>query len=156
MKQCILSESRFDFLKDLVKNIPDVSTQDDNDMSSSLDLSDYQQISEQSALVKNSSIQQKAQDKVGFTANFYTEQSTSKGPTVIQYGSGSKTNETSKIDFSIKSLVQKESDEPKIHIDLTNIIQEPCTDVPPLVPIARNNLYQSNTDNLCIDEDYDN
>ncbi|XP_066587323.1 uncharacterized protein NC2alpha [Prorops nasuta] len=29
MKQCILSESRFDFLKDLVKNLPDVSGQDE-------------------------------------------------------------------------------------------------------------------------------
>ncbi|KAF7993116.1 hypothetical protein HCN44_005897 [Aphidius gifuensis] len=29
MKQCILSESRFDFLKDLVKGIPDVSGNDD-------------------------------------------------------------------------------------------------------------------------------
>lgn len=31
MKQCILSESRFDFLKDLVKNIPDPSTQEDSE-----------------------------------------------------------------------------------------------------------------------------
>lgn len=31
MKQCILSESRFDFLKDLVKDIPDASVQEDND-----------------------------------------------------------------------------------------------------------------------------
>ncbi|XP_048525387.1 dr1-associated corepressor isoform X2 [Dendroctonus ponderosae] len=31
MKQCILSESRFDFLKDLVKNIPDASVQEDNE-----------------------------------------------------------------------------------------------------------------------------
>lgn len=29
MKQCILSESRFDFLKDLVKNLPDISGPDD-------------------------------------------------------------------------------------------------------------------------------
>ncbi|XP_074104433.1 negative cofactor 2 alpha [Cotesia typhae] len=29
MKQCILSESRFDFLKDLVKSVPDVSNIDD-------------------------------------------------------------------------------------------------------------------------------
>ncbi|KAG5869678.1 hypothetical protein JTB14_035603 [Gonioctena quinquepunctata] len=31
MKQCILSESRFDFLKDLVKSIPDASVQEDNE-----------------------------------------------------------------------------------------------------------------------------
>ncbi|OXU21108.1 hypothetical protein TSAR_013670, partial [Trichomalopsis sarcophagae] len=30
MKQCILSESRFDFLKDLVKNLPDASGPDDD------------------------------------------------------------------------------------------------------------------------------
>ena len=29
-KQCILSESRFDFLKDLVKNLPDASGPDDD------------------------------------------------------------------------------------------------------------------------------
>ncbi|XP_013178608.1 PREDICTED: uncharacterized protein LOC106125798 [Papilio xuthus] len=32
-KQCILAESRFDFLRDLVKNIPDVSPADEKDMS---------------------------------------------------------------------------------------------------------------------------
>lgn len=31
MKQCILSENRFDFLKDLVKDIPDASIQEDNE-----------------------------------------------------------------------------------------------------------------------------
>lgn len=31
MKQCILSESRFDFLKDLVRDIPDASVQEDNE-----------------------------------------------------------------------------------------------------------------------------
>lgn len=30
MKQCIMSESRFDFLRELVKNIPDVNVADDN------------------------------------------------------------------------------------------------------------------------------
>lgn len=30
MKQCILSESRFDFLKDLVKSLPDVSASDED------------------------------------------------------------------------------------------------------------------------------
>ncbi|KAJ9576948.1 hypothetical protein L9F63_006474, partial [Diploptera punctata] len=33
MKQCILSESRFDFLKDLVKSLPDVTTCDSEDSS---------------------------------------------------------------------------------------------------------------------------
>lgn len=28
LKQCIMSESRFDFLKDLVKNIPDIAVED--------------------------------------------------------------------------------------------------------------------------------
>lgn len=28
LKQCIMSESRFDFLKDLVKNIPDIALED--------------------------------------------------------------------------------------------------------------------------------
>ena len=30
MKQCILSESRFDFLSDLFKSVPEVSTSDDD------------------------------------------------------------------------------------------------------------------------------
>lgn len=30
MKQCILSESRFDFLRDLVKSVPEVATSDDD------------------------------------------------------------------------------------------------------------------------------
>ena len=29
-KQCIISENRFDFLKDLVKSLPDVNTYDDD------------------------------------------------------------------------------------------------------------------------------
>lgn len=28
LKQCIMSESRFDFLKDLVKNVPDISNEE--------------------------------------------------------------------------------------------------------------------------------
>lgn len=28
LKQCIMSESRFDFLKDLVKTVPDITTED--------------------------------------------------------------------------------------------------------------------------------
>lgn len=148
MKQCILSESRFDFLKDLVKNIPDATPQDDNN---DLEMTEYPLAEPQT--VRNTS--QGSANKVGYTANFYTEQSTSKGPSVIQFGS-SKGNDVSNINFSIKSLVDKETPDPKIHIDLTNIIQQPCDDVPPLIPIARNNLYQGNTDNLCIDEDYDN
>ncbi|XP_075212892.1 negative cofactor 2 alpha isoform X2 [Lycorma delicatula] len=39
MKQCILSESRFDFLKDLVKSLPDSSTCDDDNASGSACLS---------------------------------------------------------------------------------------------------------------------
>lgn len=30
LKQCIMSESRFDFLKDLVKNIPDISIEENS------------------------------------------------------------------------------------------------------------------------------
>ncbi|GLV45541.1 Negative Cofactor 2alpha [Carabus blaptoides fortunei] len=191
MKQCILSESRFDFLKDLVKNIPDATTQEDSEMLP-LEIPDYpsepQNLS-MSAPVEPAPVPIEAQidtdlalklsrditpqmglnlvnrptPKLDFTPNFYTEQGTSsKATTVIQYGSPArKPSNTPKIDFSIKSLVQKDTEdsvEPKIHIDLTNIIRQPCSDVPPLIPIARGNLYthQNNSDNLCIDEDYDN
>lgn len=34
-KQCILSESRFDFLRDLVKSVPEVATSDDDNWVSS-------------------------------------------------------------------------------------------------------------------------
>lgn len=33
LKQCIMSESRFDFLKDLVKNIPDIAVDDGGSVS---------------------------------------------------------------------------------------------------------------------------
>lgn len=191
MKQCILSESRFDFLKDLVKNIPDATAQEDSEMLP-LEIPDYPsepqnlsisapmdpepvpveaQIDPDLALKLSrditpqlglSMVNSPTTPKLDFAPNFYTEQgSSSKATTVIQYGSPArKTSDAPKIDFSIKSLVQKDesSVEPKIHIDLTNIIRQPCNDVPPLIPIARTNLYthQTNSDNLCIDEDYDN
>lgn len=37
LKQCIMSESRFDFLKDLVKNIPDIAVDDGSNFSASHD-----------------------------------------------------------------------------------------------------------------------
>lgn len=43
LKQCIMSESRFDFLKDLVKNVPDISNDDGN----SLVTEEHQQNQEQ-------------------------------------------------------------------------------------------------------------
>lgn len=170
MKQCILSESRFDFLKDLVKNIPDATTQEDNELP--LDMTDYASGSEAQIVPPQPSPVPSPRTNT-FAPNFYTEQpqqqgssSQNNGPsskptTVIQYGAVPKT-ESPKIDFSIKSLVssgetttEDEEPEPKIHIDLTNIIRQPCPDVPPLIPLARNSLYQGNNDNLCIDEDYD-
>ncbi|KAK4873027.1 hypothetical protein RN001_015056 [Aquatica leii] len=176
MKQCILSESRFDFLKDLVKNVPDPSTQEDNenDANEVLDFS----------LHKTDDSSHKNQDKkpTDIVANFYVEQGPSVGRTpVIQYGP-KVTQEKPKLSFSIDNLVSKEVPEPKVHIDLSNMsvpsssqipqlvsnvnnkvpVASPATslndNVPPLIPLSRNNVYgqSSGDNNLYIDEDYDN
>lgn len=159
MKQCILSENRFDFLKDLVKYIPDATTQEDGE--GCLEIADCPSGSETPVLTSGSSILVSPPATPGFVPNFYTEQGTSNATPVIQFGSTSiKTEEDSQLDLSIKSLPPKESadinSDSKIHIDLTNIIRQPCPEVPPLMPLSRSNLYQGNNDNLCIDEDYDN
>ncbi|KAF5304623.1 hypothetical protein FQR65_LT07905 [Abscondita terminalis] len=176
MKQCILSESRFDFLKDLVKNVPDPSAQEDNenDANEALDFSVH----------KNEDSLNKNQDKksTDIVANFYVEQGPSVGRApVIQYGP-KITQEKPKLNFSIDNIVNKEVPEPKVHIDLSSMsvasssripqivsnvnskvpVSSPTTslndNVPPLIPLTRNNLYgqSSGDNNLYIDEDYDN
>ncbi|XP_031356430.1 dr1-associated corepressor [Photinus pyralis] len=182
MKQCILSESRFDFLKDLVKNVPDPSAQEDNENDAG-EVLDY-------SLSKSSENSQK-QDKSDIVANFYVEQGPSVGRTpVIQYGPSVTQMEKPKLSFSIDSLVSKEVSDQKVYVELAKAPTTPVPsssqtqavphlvpsvnskpipavpastiplhdNVPPLIPISRNNTFPPNSgdNNLYIDEDYDN
>ncbi|KAJ8922253.1 hypothetical protein NQ315_004190 [Exocentrus adspersus] len=174
MKQCILSESRFDFLKDLVKNIPDASVQEDNENNA---------IFEENPEIKNevdsddagNSMEVVTSPETGSPAqvatSVYSEQSTSSRTPVIQYGPKITQSESHKLDFSVNSLLSQR-DEPKLHItiaseQLSSVIStsrststvppkvESSDNVPPLIPIS-NTYSQNSGDNLCIDEDYDN
>ncbi|EFA11390.2 uncharacterized protein NC2alpha [Tribolium castaneum] len=172
MKQCILSESRFDFLKDLVKNIPDASAQEDNKnnlMFEAQQLQEAESKQEPAAAVEAS--------KPEVTANFYTEQSTSTARTpVIQYGPKVAQVETKKFNFSVNNLIEPAKEGPKVRISVAepvpvpplvptrgpaNSVQENtppvnCDNIPPLIPISHHYYNQNTEDTLCIDEDYDN
>lgn len=181
MKQCILSESRFDFLKDLVKNIPDASIQEDNENNASEAL-DYStsRVEEEEELINK---ELKSEEEI--VANFYTEQSTSAARTpVIQYGPKIAQIEPPRLHYSAESLTRPEK---RLHVDLTNIpalvpttptlsitqpsfskvtvneivsnsekVPEVVDNVPQLIPITHNFYAQNTGDNLYIDEDYDN
>ncbi|KAF2897429.1 hypothetical protein ILUMI_08755 [Ignelater luminosus] len=126
MKQCILSESRFDFLKDLVKNIPDPSAQEDNENNAN-EVLDYSSGKPSEEPTKHS--QENNKQKPEIMANFYTEQqqSTSAGRMpVIQYGPKVTQTEQPKLSFSIENIVNKET-EPKLILDLS---QGPVTSAP--------------------------
>lgn len=175
MKQCILSESRFDFLKDLVKNIPDASVQEDNDNNAndSFDYTNYSKSEEEASIKDLSSSNQKQE----IVANFYTEQSTSAsrapviqyGPTITNSESKKGSNRTTEpsLKYSIDNLC-KSNIEPKIHINVASFSTDPqitpnapspiinTTPPPPLIPISQNYYAQNSGDNLYIDEDYDN
>lgn len=151
MKQCILSESRFDFLKDLVKNIPDASTlEEENNTSETLDFSLVQ-----------------AESVTGGTSKDepeVVEQSTStaRAP-VIQYTPKVDTAlEPPPLNYSIQTLVRAEN---KISVELSAVPPIVDTsvegktereDVPQLIPISHNFYSQNTGDSLLIDEDYDN
>ncbi|KAL1517227.1 hypothetical protein ABEB36_001020 [Hypothenemus hampei] len=163
MKQCILSENRFDFLKDLVKNIPDASVQEDNENNALAESNlNFGVISDDPdtpiELLPPPLTNNKRKLDQG---------STSRTTPVIQF-SPKVNSEGPKINFSVNNLIGTD----KLHVTIAskdlNIGQpteagrreDSGVNVPPLVPL--NSLYghssgSSNTgDNLCIDEDYDN
>ncbi|GJQ77782.1 hypothetical protein Trydic_g16044 [Trypoxylus dichotomus] len=177
MKQCILSENRFDFLKDLVKDIPDASVQEDNEnnaleldvLPKSYDLKPSETHNTKGEIARQDT-----------PANFYTEQSTSTARTpVIQYGPNVKQAESQKINFPVDEVVKTET---KLHIDLTHVNNinkqhipvpdlvptrsnkdinsplsiKPVDNIPSLIPISQNYCGQGTGDSLYIDEDYDN
>ncbi|KAK9881575.1 hypothetical protein WA026_016449 [Henosepilachna vigintioctopunctata] len=181
MKQCILSENRFDFLKDLVKNIPDASTQEDNENNLLFDAS-LENRDTKTDSTTNLHHRPQTSHSVG------QEQSTSrKSSTVIKYGpavtqnagiatssstrrnsaSGSNSNSSgsyfkSESTSSKKSVEDDETDSDKeedivipSHTQSISRKRKSTRDnVPPLIPI---NLYSQNrNDSLVIDEDYDN
>lgn len=177
MKQCILSESRFDFLKDLVKNIPDASVQEDNENNENnvVDVIDYSMNREE---IKIELVDDELDVK---PANFYTEQSTStvERKPVIQYGPSVRKSdppvepspipslasaEVPKINIKMEAI---EKEEPNFQIDVnpqsdskttitnnSSIAKISPAEVPPLIPISQT-YGQSTSDNLYIDEDYD-
>lgn len=179
MKQCILSESRFDFLKDLVKNVPDASVQEDNENNAAVETPEcsISKPPEETSPVSRRQI--KTETEV--SANFYMEQSTSSGRTpVIQYVPKLTKTEPARLNFSVESLVKQEN---KLQVDVTNIpplvpslpapqinnssvavnstVTSPSRlpsedNLPQLIPISHNFYAQNSGDNLYIDEDYDN
>lgn len=194
MKQCILSESRFDFLKDLVKNIPDINNDDNVDLTTTPnDLNQQQQQpvpplidfnktslsglavhvgqahcsnqrpstvirspSESSERLSNlNNVQIQAAVNTSYSANFYAEQSSDGGEprSVIQYNQK---------EAHYQSQEPTLSRPPIFHIS-SNIREDTTNDnIPPLIPIRQPGSdnpmfsYCSPSDNLCIDEDYDN
>ncbi|CAG9862794.1 unnamed protein product [Phyllotreta striolata] len=186
MKQCILAESRFDFLKDLVKDIPDASVQEDNENNAMFDESSVKQEDESlkdpiENPVKEPHSSKSKQSRRNAnvphtevhplpTINInYSEQSTSRTP-VIQY-SPRIGAESSKLNFSVNSLLKTE--EPKLHITIASEELQ-ITKVPPGKPPSNSlpprvhssdtvpplvpitRLTQSSENNLYIDDDYDN
>lgn len=199
MKQCILSESRFDFLKDLVKNIPDINNDDNVDTPTTPNDLNQQPVpplidfnktslagqaglavqaghagqagqahcsnerpstvirspSESSERVSNlNNVQIQAAVNTSYSANFYAEQSSDGEPrSVIQYNQK---------EAHYQSQDPTLSRAPIFHIS-SNIREDTTNDnIPPLIPIRQPGSdnpmfsYCSPSDNLCIDEDYDN
>ncbi|XP_028143562.1 dr1-associated corepressor [Diabrotica virgifera virgifera] len=151
MKQCILSESRFDFLKDLVKNIPDASIQEDNENNALFEEGSLrgEEVVDEPSPSLPSSASSRARSSRGSThernvpqTDVYVpthshtalnEQSTSTSRTpVIQYGPKVVNAENSKINFSVTNLLKP--DEPKLHV---TIASEELAGVPQLLPTSR-------------------
>ncbi|XP_044269769.1 transcription regulator complex subunit bur6 [Tribolium madens] len=176
MKQCILSESRFDFLKDLVKNIPDASAQEDNKNNL---MFEAQQLQESESKQESQPALTVEVSKPEVPATLYTEQSTSTARTpVIQYGPKVAQVETKKFNFSVNNLIEPAKEGPKVRITVAEPVPVPplvptrgvpsnssvqentpqvhCDNIPPLIPISHHYYNQNTEDNLCIDEDYDN
>ncbi|XP_018336012.1 dr1-associated corepressor [Agrilus planipennis] len=185
MKQCILSENRFDFLKDLVKNIPDPSTQEDNE-NNALEASELlsRQTSEEEGMSAKNDKRNNGENKDN-CANINLEQSTSSSTShtsVIQYGPKVSQMEQPRFNFTIENLVNKTNLESTVHIDLrptgsqlpipqlvsssnsaSNEVEPTISkstiseNIPPLAPLAHN-IYRNNSEEntLYIDEDYDN
>ncbi|CAH0545989.1 unnamed protein product [Brassicogethes aeneus] len=128
MKQCILSESRFDFLKDLVKNIPDASVQEDNENNMLL------MFEETDRMKTDPKTEYESQDDEEAAAGASGIAAPATRTPVIHYAApetSSASASCSKNDIGV---------------------------LPPLVPITPNFYGSNvgGGDNLCIDEDYDN
>lgn len=141
MKQCILSESRFDFLKDLVKDIPDASVQEDNDNNAIYEESLEQNVETEVEMPSHSrkksdisvkeTLKNKIQDSQGGQSRkrhassalspilpptkYFDEQSTSTSRTpVIKYGPNITQTDSTKFNFTVNSLLGQNQDEPQL------------------------------------------
>nr|CAI5824608.1 unnamed protein product [Callosobruchus analis] len=101
MKQCILSESRFDFLKDLVKDIPDASVQEDNENNLLCDDSSK-------ATQREESEPMPVDNSLDKPTTSSSSSSTSRTP-VIQYGPSVAQAESTKLSFSVDNLLSQPS-----------------------------------------------
>lgn len=168
MKQCILSESRFDFLKDLVKDIPDASAQEDSENNLLFDAT-MEGVESPSLSTANSCNRETSQDEnkkpstvirygppiphdvaCATTSSSTLSRRTSRSRANSRSNSNSFKRETSST-HSVEDETESEdtSDGDEKPAKIPKLIVE---DVPPLIPI----LNQSKNDVLIIDEDYDN
>ncbi|CAG9824448.1 unnamed protein product [Phaedon cochleariae] len=179
MKQCILSESRFDFLKDLVKNVPDASIQEDNEYNALFEESPIREVPVVVPKNPRGRPREKHQPHTEVSPSPSNEQSTSSRAPVIHYGPKVVKAENTKLNFSAKELLKEEpelhkamKEEPELHITIASeqlpvpqLLSASISsslpsrvvssdNVPPLIPIS--NYNQNTNDSLCIDEDYDN
>ncbi|XP_044763818.1 transcription regulator complex subunit bur6 [Coccinella septempunctata] len=168
MKQCILAESRFDFLKDLVKNIPDASAQEDNENNLLFDASlENPESTSVSAIAPYSrQISQVDENKKSNTVIRYGpcmphDSAATSSSTVTRRKSITQSNSRDSNNISREensNSTQSAEDDTKSD-DISSDDEKPAKilklvseDVPPLIPI----LSHSKNDVLVIDEDYDN
>ncbi|XP_066152371.1 nuclear transcription factor Y subunit gamma [Euwallacea fornicatus] len=143
MKQCILSESRFDFLKDLVKNIPDASIQEDNENNALAESNvDFGIIPDDpgTPIEPPPPPKERRKDQV---PTFHCEQSSSKASStsrtpVIQFGPNVSRPESSKFNFSVDNLLaNKDSHQEQSKLHVTIASQELSRSQPDSNPVTR-------------------
>lgn len=164
MKQCILSESRFDFLKDLVKNIPDASAQEDNENNILFDASmENRESTSVSGTRQTTPDESKTSSTViryGPSISHEEGCATTSSSTITKRKSSNRAsrsnsnNSRRKNSSSTQSTEEDDldSDDSSDSGKSAKIPKLMVEDVPPLIPI----LSQSKNDVLVIDEDYDN
>uniref|UniRef100_A0A069DP23 Dr1-associated corepressor n=1 Tax=Panstrongylus megistus TaxID=65343 RepID=A0A069DP23_9HEMI len=117
MKQCILSESRFDFLRDLVKSVPEVATSDDDNWvpSDSQTNDNSSSTSHSTRRSSTNEVKKESNEPTSVGANFYMETDVNATIQSESNDSDSKSSESDRskelhIDDNTSSLVMK-SDE---------------------------------------------
>ncbi|KAL4707529.1 hypothetical protein ACJJTC_000281 [Scirpophaga incertulas] len=103
VKQCILAESRFDFLRDLVKNIPDVSAAEEKEMTSGESSPNSSRLTENQAPKRADSNSSSSCDRVQpSTARETLKKQLSVDPVPTPHRTETVTSPTSAIDLTKK------------------------------------------------------